>query len=204
MRLFWSSRSPFVRKVMIVAHELGIADRIERVRTVVHPAKPNAEVMANHPLSKIPVLILDDGQAIYDSRVICEYLDMAFGQGTLVPATGPERWRALTRHAMIDALMETCLLWRNEVARPDGGRDGDILTACDMRVRAALDALERDHGSLGTSLTLNHVATASALAYLDFRFDTLRWREDRPGLSAWFADFATRPAFIDTAFAEVY
>src|SRR5690606_29199556 len=79
LTLFWSSRSPFVRKVMIVAHEVGVADQIETVRAAVHPARPNDEVMAVHPLSKIPVLVTEEGQAIYDSRVICEYLDQRFG-----------------------------------------------------------------------------------------------------------------------------
>lgn len=204
MKLFWSSRSPFVRKVMIVAYELGVADRIERIRTLVNPASPNAEVMASHPLSKIPVLVLDTGQAIYDSRVICEYLDAEFGQGSLVPATGPERWQVLTRHAMADALMETCLLWRGESAKTDRCRDDDIISGCELRVGAALDALERDMAPAGAPLRLDQVAVASGLAYLDFRFDTFYWREGRPRLSSWFADFSKRPAFVDTAFADIY
>ncbi|TIV56830.1 MAG: glutathione S-transferase [Mesorhizobium sp.] len=204
MKLFWSSRSPFVRKVMIVAHDLGIAGRIERVRKVVHPAKPNAEVMAFHPLSKIPTLILDDGQAIYDSRVICEFLDAEFGKGTLVPASGVARWQVFTRHSMIDAMVETCVMWNTERSKPEGRRDDEVVQASGVRAASGLDALERDKGFYESGLTLSHVAAASALAYLDFRFGTLGWREGRPRLAEWFEEFSQRPSFIETAFADVY
>ncbi|MCV3205627.1 glutathione S-transferase N-terminal domain-containing protein [Mesorhizobium sp. YC-39] len=204
MKLFWSTRSPFVRKVMIVAHELGIAGRIERVRMVVHPAKPNAEVMRFHPLSKIPALILDDGQVIYDSRVICEYLDAEFGEGALVPASGATRWQVLTRHSMIDALIETCVMWNTERGKADGRRDEEVIQASALRATSGLDALERNTGLHEGALTLSHVAAASALAYLDFRFGTLGWREGRPRLAVWFEEFSKRPSFIETAFADIY
>ncbi len=204
MKLFWSSRSPFVRKVMIVAHEVGIASRIERVRMVVHPARPNAEVMAFHPLSKIPALVLGDGQAVHDSRVICEFLDAEFGQGTLVPASGVARWRVLTRHSTVDAMIETCVMWNGERNKPDGRRDDDIVRASSLRVTSGLDALERDDGFHEGELTLAHVAAASALAYVDFRFGTFGWREGRPRLAAWFEDFSRRASFVETAFVDVY
>ncbi|RDV05009.1 glutathione S-transferase [Undibacter mobilis] len=205
MKLFWSSRSPFVRKVMIVAHELGIAERIEHVRTVVHPAKPNAEVMAFHPISKIPALISDDGQAIYDSRVICEYLDDRFGKGALLPASGPGRWQVLTRHSMIDALTETCVMWNGERRKPQELRDEQIVAASAVRVTSGLNALEADIAFFEEEgLTLAHAAAASALAYLDFRLDTFAWRESQPRLSRWFAEFSKRPSFVETAFADVY
>ena len=105
MKLHWSPRSPFVRKVMVAAHELGLADRIDRVRTVVRMIQPNADLLPDNPLSKIPTLVLADGTVLFDSVVICEYLDALAGGGTLFPPSGPERWTALARHALANGLL---------------------------------------------------------------------------------------------------
>ena len=107
MKLHWSPRSPYVRKVMIVAHEHGVAGSIDRVRSAVAMTQPNPELMRDNPLSKIPALLLDDGPALFDSAVICEYLDSLHG-GSLFPANGPERWQALRWHALATA-WSTCL-----------------------------------------------------------------------------------------------
>ena len=118
MKLLWSSRSPFVRKVMIAAHEVGIADRIRTERVLVAANKPNADVMAVNPLNKIPTLVLDDGTALYDSRVICEYLDTLHEGPKLFPADAGARWTALRRQALGDGLMATIVLRLGEQARP--------------------------------------------------------------------------------------
>ena len=118
MKLHWSPRSPFVRKVMIVAHELGLADRLDCVRTVVATTKPHAVLMEENPLSKIPTLVLDDGTVIYDSPVICEYLDQLHDGPKLIPAALPERMTALRRQALGDGFLDFLLLWRNERERP--------------------------------------------------------------------------------------
>ncbi|NYZ14529.1 glutathione S-transferase [Azospirillum sp. RWY-5-1] len=205
MKLYWSSRSPFVRKVMIVVHELGLEDRVATVRTLVHPARPNAAMMAVHPIAKIPVLILDDGTAVYDSRVICEFLDAEFGGRTLVPGSGLERWRVLTRHAMVDALLETCLVWLLERARPAEQRQDALIDASRVRIAAGLDALERDGaGTPESPFTLADVAAASALAYLDFRFGELDWRAGRPALAGWYDRVLSRPSIVNTGFVETY
>lgn len=203
LTLLWSSRSPFVRKVMIVAHEVGAADRIETVRTAVHPARPNDDVMAVHPLSKIPVLITEDRQAIYDSRVICEYLDERFGDGMLVP-DGPARWGVLTRHAMVDALLETAILWRLEAARPAEQRQEDIEAASRRRVLSGLAALERDAPFAAMAhLTLDQVATVAALFYLSFRFADLHWQDRAPKLALWLSSVSDRPSIAQTAYLDV-
>jgi len=205
MKLYWSSRSPFVRKVMIVVHELGLQDRVETVRTVVHPARPNAEVMAAHPIGKIPVLVTEDGTAVYDSRVICEFLEAGHGSGALLPAGGPERWRILTQHAMLDALLETCLVWLLERARPEETRQAALIDACRLRIAAGLDALERDAAfHADAPLTLAHAAAASALGYLDFRFAELDWRGGRPALAQWFDRVSRRASVAATAFVDQY
>ena len=100
MKLLWSSRSPFVRKVMVAAHEVGLADRVRTERVVVAANKPNADVMALNPLNKIPTLVLDDGTVLYDSRVICEYLDTLHDGPKLFPPDKTARWPALRRQAL--------------------------------------------------------------------------------------------------------
>ena len=114
MTLHWSPRSPFVRKVMVAAHELGLADRIATVRTVVAMANVNRALLAENPLGKIPTLVLEDGTILYDSQVIIEYLDSLVGGGRLVPASGPARWLELRRHALANGLLEQLILWRSE------------------------------------------------------------------------------------------
>ena len=99
MKLHWSPRSPYVRKVMIAAHELGLADRLQTVRTVVAMDKPVPELMVENPLSKIPTLVTEDGMILYDSVVIMEYFDSLVGGGKLIPASGPARFVELRRHA---------------------------------------------------------------------------------------------------------
>ncbi|HXW49283.1 MAG TPA: glutathione S-transferase N-terminal domain-containing protein [Xanthobacteraceae bacterium] len=117
MKLHWSPRSPFVRKVMIVAHERGLAGRLQCVRTVAEMTKPHAELMKDNPLSKIPTLVLDDGTALYDSPVICEYLDALDGSPKLFPRCGQARFIALRRQALGDGFLDLLVLMRNERLR---------------------------------------------------------------------------------------
>src|ERR1700684_787477 len=114
MKLHWSPRSPFVRKVMVVVHELGLADRITCVRTVAASTKPHAELMQDNPLSKIPTLVLDDGMVIYDSPGICEYLDSLDGAPKLHPQKPKARITALCRQALGDGFLDLLVLTRNE------------------------------------------------------------------------------------------
>ena len=102
IKLHWSPKSPFVRKVMIAAHELGLTDRIERVRTVTTMLRPNPDLLPDNPLSKIPTLVLPDGSPLYDSLTICEYFDHLAGGGRLFPLPGAERWQALLWHSLGD------------------------------------------------------------------------------------------------------
>src|ERR1700689_3900932 len=117
MKLHWSPRSPFVRKVMIVAHERGLADRITCIRTVAAMTKPHGELMKDNPLSKIPTLVLDDGAVIYDSPVICEYLDSLGVGPKLFPSDAKARLIALRRQALGDGFLDLLVLARNERER---------------------------------------------------------------------------------------
>jgi glutathione S-transferase len=193
MRLHWSSRSPFVRKVMVVAHEAGLADRIERLPTVVALTKPDLDLLPRNPLGKIPVLVLEDGSTLYDSVVICEYLDGLGGTPRLFPAAGPARIKALRRHALGNGFMDFLLLWRGEMAR--GQPDRRILDGFAHKHAAVLAALEREAPALGAGpFGIGQIAIGCALCYVDFRWPQAGWRAAHPALAEWHAGFARRPS----------
>jgi glutathione S-transferase len=196
MKLHWSPKSPYVRKVMICAHELGLADRFELVRSVAAMLKPNARLMQDNPLSKIPTLVLDDGFALFDSVVICEYLnDMA--QGDLFPKQGADKWQALRWHALGDGLLDVLILWRNEREREVPLQP--LIDAFDMKARAALKLLDDETQALAeTPLSIGHVAVACALGYTDYRFAALGWRHLAPRLAEWHAEIVQRPSLQHT------
>jgi glutathione S-transferase len=192
LRLHWSPRSPFVRKVMIAAHETGTVGRIETVRTKVAMVAPNRALLPDNPLGKIPTLVLADGSTLYDSVVICEYLDTLHDGPKLFPA-GPARFVALTRHALGNGMLDALILWRNE--RERAAPMQVLLDAFALKTEASLAALERiAPGLAATPFGIGHIAIGCALSYLDFRFATLPWREARPNLAAWHASFDARPS----------
>src|SRR5471030_171866 len=115
MKLRYSSASPYVRKVMIVAHEGGLAERIETVATSVVPVKANDALKAENPLVKLPSLTTDDGITLYDSPVICEYLDSLHAAAKMFPPAGPARWTALRRQALADGILDAAILTRYEI-----------------------------------------------------------------------------------------
>jgi len=199
MKLHWSPRSPFVRKVMVCAHELGLADRIETTRTLVAIQTPNRDLMRDNPLAKIPTLITDDGQILFDSWVICEYLDAMAGGAKLIPAAGNARWQALRWHAYGDNLLDMLILFRNERDRPAGTRSQPHLDAYLVKTLSALDGIEREADALAASpVTIGTLTMAIALGYLDFRFADLDWRNGRASAAAWYATMAARPSIRDT------
>jgi glutathione S-transferase len=195
MKLHWSPRSPFVRKVMIVAHETGVAGKLECVRTVAATIKPHPELMIDNPLSKIPTLVLGDGTVLYDSPVICEYFDGLHDGPKLFPAAPRERMTALRRQALGDGWLDALILWRAEVMRPAGQQSPQYLASFATRTDATLAALEREAAELQASaFSIGHVAIGCALAYLDFRYADRQWRKGHPRLAAWHASFVARPA----------
>jgi glutathione S-transferase len=205
MKLYWSSRSPFVRKVMVVAHEAGVADQIERERVVVAPAAPDAVVMQFNPLNKIPTLVLADGAVLYDSAVICEYLDGLHPGSALFPADRADRLIGLRRQALGDGLMEVSLLRLGEERRPPEGRSPVHLAAYRLKVERALDVLEAEAPALlDGPFTIGHVAIGCALSYLDFRFPADAWRDGRPALAAWHQAFSARPSVRASVHADAY
>lgn len=195
MKLHWSPRSPYVRKVMIFAYETGLADSIERTRSLVAMTKPNAAVMRDNPLSKIPTLVLEDGHALFDSAVICEYLDSLHGGTQLFPRSGPQRWDALRWHALGNGLLDVLILWRNEGLREPQQRQQALLDAFALKTDAALTLLASEVAGLEAApFGIGHIAIACALGYLDFRFPEIDWHSEQPRLAAWFGKIAQRPS----------
>jgi glutathione S-transferase len=199
VKLHWSPRSPFVRKVVIVLHELGLAERVDHVRSVVASTKPHRDLMRDNPLSKIPTLVLDDGTAIYDSPVICEYLDLNFGTGTIVPREPAPRIDALRRQALGDGLLDLLLVWRGELMRPPALQSAVHIASYAERVPATLDRMRDETASYpGGRFDIGDVATGCALSYLDFRFATMNWRANREPLRSWHQQFLKRPSVVES------
>ncbi len=195
MKLHWSPRSPFVRKVMIVAHETGLVERLECVRTVAATTKPNAELMQDNPLSKLPTLVLDDGTPLYDSPVICEYLDTLHDGPKLFPAEPQARMTALRRQALGDGALDFLVLWRAEYLRPAGQQSAAHIASFSTRRDAVLAAIEQEGPALAASgFSIGHVALGCALSYLDFRFADFDWRKNHPAAAAWHSTFSARPS----------
>jgi glutathione S-transferase len=193
MKLHWSPRSPFVRKVMIAAHEMGLSERFDRVRSVAAATKPHIELMKDNPLSKIPTMVMDDGSPLFDSRVICEYLDTLHGGPRLFPANLAERFVALRRQALGDGMLDLLILWRGERERQHPSEV--LISSWTVRTDACLAVLEREADAIAASpFSIGHVAVGCALGYMDFRFAMFPWREKHPKIAAWHAAFNARPS----------
>jgi glutathione S-transferase len=197
-RLLYGGLSPFVRKVGIVAHELGLDDRITREPAAVNPLEPNESVTAINPLGKIPALVLADGSILYGATPICEYFDCEHGNGAFFPNTS-ERWQALRRNALADGILEAGNLARIETLRPQEkqwARWRDIQLG---KVTAALDRFEEEVDSLSADAPkIGEVALGAALGWLDVRLGDFGWRDRRPGLTNWFEALSKRPSMEAT------
>jgi glutathione S-transferase len=197
VKLHWSPRSPFVRKVVIVINELGLAPRVAYVRSVVTTTKPNDAVMRDNPLSKIPTLVLDNGDPLYDSPVICEYLDLTFGEGKIVPKDVARRIDAQRRQALGDGFLDLLLAWRGELMRPAELQSAQHLASYARRVTATLDRMCSDAGTYREDrFDIGDIALGCALSYMDFRFENVDWRQDRVPLRSWHDVFVQRPAVV--------
>jgi glutathione S-transferase len=201
MKLHWSPRSPFVRKVMVAAHELGLAGQIATVRTVVAMQKPARELLPENPLGKIPTLVLEDETILYDSLVIVDYLDSLAGGGRLIPRGGAARFTELRRHALSNGFLDMLILWRNE--RDKAAPLAALLDAFALKADAVLHALEAEAEALAAGpVGLAQITAAIAGDYMDFRFPDLGWRDRCPRFAAWQAGFAQRPSMLATAIVD--
>jgi len=200
MRLLSSPTSPYARKVRMVLIETGLSDAVTLAPGApMGSAAEAAAVRSVNPLGKIPALVLDSGEALYDSPVICEYLDQLGTGLRLLPAEGAGRWTALRRQALGDGIADAAFNLVMEHRRPAEQRSAEWLGRWTEAVHNAAAALEDELEAGAFAVDLGAVALAAALGYLDFRLPQIDWRAGRPRLSAWFADFSQRASFAETA-----
>jgi glutathione S-transferase len=198
MKIFHAAASPFVRKCLVAAAELGLRERIELVPGAANPINRDPAIVARNPLGKVPTLIADDGTVLHDSRVICEYLN-ALGDGHLIPRDGAARWRVLTEQSLADGISDAAVLARYESAlRPEPLCWNDWLAGQLAKVTSGLDAIEALAPGFGDRVDLGTIAFGCALGYLDYRFAALGWRATRPHAAAWFDRFAARASMAAT------
>lgn len=196
--LHWSPKSPFVRKVMIVAHELGLTDQITLVRSVASMGSTNPAIMAHNPLNKIPTLICADGLVVVDSLVICAFLSESAADRRIFPDS-PYRWKSLVLHSLTNGLIDLLILWRNETQKPGEQQTPAWIAAFELKALATLDRLESQATEhMEAPLCIGQITLGCLLGYLDFRFPDINWRLGRPGLTAWFAEVSLRPSFVAT------
>ncbi|MGR3323006.1 MAG: glutathione S-transferase [Pseudooceanicola sp.] len=199
MKLFSSPASPYVRKVRMTIREAGLTDQVEEIPTSTSLMAENAELMAANPLARIPSLTRDEGPAIYDSRVICRYLDAKAG-ANLYPEA--RLWEVLTLEATADGILDsavTGISYEKRLRPPEKVMD-EWMDAHWVKVARACKVVnDRWMSHLSGPVDMGQIAMACALGYLDFRHDERGWRKDCGALDDWFAAFCERPSFRETA-----
>ena len=196
MKLRYSPTSPFVRKVIVTAIETGLDNQIERINTNVWA--PDTDIGTDNPVGKVPTLVTDGGEILYDSSVICEYLDSLHDGQKLFPAVGGARWQALRLNALGDGMAETGIrrllegrFWKESPRQDWIERANKVLGRC-------FKALEDDAGALAGPVTIGQVSVGCAIGWLDMRFNDLGWRDDCPAVADWYAGFSARPSMVAT------
>ena len=199
MKLWYSPASPFVRKVLIMAHETGLADQLELVDATTTPLNPNNDLAQDNPIGKIPTLVLDDGTSLFDSKVICEYLDGLHDGDKMIPVSGAERYNVLVTQAIGDGLMEAAVGIRYEqFLRPEEKQWDNWIEAQTRKVEQALDVLENWRGARIQDIHIGSIAVAAGLDYLDFRKFDIDWRTNRPILTQMHETFSKRESMLAT------
>ena len=196
MKLRFSPLSPYVRKVSVTLIETGLEDRVENILTNVWD--PETDIADNNPLGKVPALILDDGQVLYDSHVICEYLDSLHDGDKLFPQPGSARWQALRLHALGDGITDAGILTLLEGRRPEEFKYEKWIQRQTAAMLRGMDALENDLENLDAGFGIGQICVACSLGWLDFRFLDLGWRADHPGLADWLEGASERPSMMQT------
>lgn len=209
LTLLYQSHSPYARKVLVSAHELGLADSIDVVHHETSPTNRNDAVFAANPLGKVPVLLTPDAGALFDSVVICDYLDRLGGLGRLIPREGPARYQALRLQALAQGLCDAGIALRWEtLRRPEALRYPPLAQGQAMKLLEAYEHLETqvEFGAqvatgqvTGGQVSIGEIALATALAWLEFR-DLPGFRKCAPRLTAWYDDFSQRPSMRATPY----
>jgi glutathione S-transferase len=197
MKLLYQTHSPYARKVLVAAHESGLADRLEMIHHETSPTRRNEAVYALNPLGKVPVLVLDDGTVLFDSNVICAYLDDLHDGPKLIPADGAARYRVLRAQALAQGIADAGIAARWDIERrPEALRWPVLVDAYREKIAAACDYLEREIDA--AAIDLGAIALATALSWIEFR-EVYDFRAGRPRLAAWYEGFAERASMRATA-----
>ena len=200
MKLFYSPTSPFVRKVNVLASEVGLTESIEWIKT--NPWQAEDILTAKNPLSKIPTLTTDDDKVIYDSRVICEYLDTLHSGIKFHPENSDERWQVLCLQALADGILEAGIARFLEKKRSAEQQSIDWDNTQRKAIERGLDYLESTVPVWGNQLDIGVITIACTLGWLDFRIPNEDWREKCPQLKTWFIEFSKRESMLTTLPAE--
>ncbi|MBJ6135239.1 glutathione S-transferase family protein [Ochrobactrum sp. Q0168] len=199
LRLFFSPASPYVRKVMIAAYERGLADQVEKLSSAAGPVKRDLNIVKYNSSGKVPCALLEDDTPLFDSRVICAYIDSIGVKGDSLYPTD-RRFEVLTLEALGDAILDACLLHRYEnVMRPEEKRWDDWSRGQMEKIDSGLDDLEgRWFDELAREFSAGSIAAACVLGYLDFRFPEKDWRSTHPKLTGWFEEASKRNSLTET------
>jgi glutathione S-transferase len=197
MKLLYQTHSPYARKALVFAHEAGLARQIEVVHHETSPTRRKEQVFAENPLGKVPVLIRPGAPPLFDSDVICAYLDTLHAGRKLIPQEGEARWQALRLQAVAQGLADAGIQLRWEtVRRPAELRYAPLRDGYTQKLMTSYDWLEREL-DIDAPVHVGHIALATCLDWLEFR-ELPRLRDGRPRLSAWFDDFTKRPSMRAT------
>lgn len=197
MKGYATTNSPFARKVRVAAIETGQPGLIDW-QMITRVERPKV-VPPHNPLGKVPVVILDSGEALYDSPVICAYVDARHDGPKLIPAEEPDRWRALRLEALGDGLGEAVVAVALESAKPEAERSQAVIDRQGGKVSSALAALDAAAASFRDPLTMGEIAVACAIGYMELRGVAAGWRQKHPALADWYAAMCKRPSFAETA-----
>jgi len=208
MKLYWTPASPFVRKVMVVAIELGLDHRIDILPTYwphnwgFQTVELEPDFMAASPVARIPTLVTDDGVAIVESNLIYDHLQSLNEAKALLPKPGKARWEALRILGIADGALEAMIARRAELLRNGVNQSDDFIDKLRARIGRCLDTLNAEVDSFEGPISLPQIAAGIACSYMDFRYVADDWRNGRPRLAAWHAAFAKRPSMMKTEAAE--
>jgi glutathione S-transferase len=196
MKLLYQTHSPYARKALVFAHEVGLADSIEVIHHETSPTLRNETVFAENPLGKVPVLLRPDHPPLFDSDVICAFFDTLHDGPKLIPESGEARWAALKMQSVAQGMVDAGIAIRWEtVRRPETLGYPPLAEGYREKLEASYEWLERAIGALDP-LHVGHIAVATTLDWLKFR--DLPTFSNHPQLSAWFNDCASRPSLIAT------
>lgn len=197
MKLYWSAASPYARKCRIQIRERGLGDRIEEI--TIDPFSDPSTLIAVNPLGRVPALERPGNTALFDSRVICAFLDSLDGGRRLMPDGQDERLNVLRLEALADGVMDLTVSMSMEKRKPEGEKTPTFAARWRSQLLRGLDAVTAELAHLPADFSLAHAAFASALGYLDYRQPSVDWRSGRSSLADWFAHASTRPSLVDTA-----